>query len=72
MAIKRSAGIAPVVILRNPCMQGRKHTSKELALKLGVYITRSSKQGITGPTKRTDVLQKKTNNKKPQMLNVEK
>ena len=58
LTIKMSAGIAPMVNLRNP-LQAMKHASREsaLALKLRADINRSSNGGISGPTERTHVLQ---------------
>ena len=59
LAIKRSADVTPEGIKGIHCMQLMKYASggSTLALKSRTDITRSLKQGISGPTKRTDVLQ---------------
>ena len=56
LAVKRSAGVAPEVNLRNPLHAGEETCT--LALIPGADITRSPKQGCQWPINRTDVLQK--------------
>ena len=52
LAVKRLAGVAPEVNLRNS-IQARKHASKStLALKPRADITRSLKQGYQWPHKK--------------------
>ena len=50
LAIKRSAGVAPVVNLRIHCMQAMKYSSKgsTLALKPREDVTRIPNQGYQG------------------------
>ena len=52
LAVKRSAGVAPEVNLRNSA-QARKHASEStLALKPRADVTRSPKQGYQWPHKK--------------------
>ena len=57
LATKRSAGVIPEVNLMSPLCAGDEARRSTLALKPREDVTRSPKQGISGPTKRTDVLQ---------------
>ena len=57
LATKRSAGVTPEVNLMSPLCAGDEARRSTLALKPREDVTRSPKQGISGPTKRTDVLQ---------------
>ena len=63
LAVKRLAGVAPEVNLRNS-MQARKHASEStLALKPRADVTRSPKQGYQRPHKK-DMCPRKKNKKK--------
>ena len=64
LAVKRLAGVAPEVNLRNSA-QARKHASEStLALKPKADITRSPKQGYQWPHKKDMCPLKKNKNKK--------
>ena len=68
LAIKRLAGVAPEVNLRNS-MQARKHASEStLALKPRADVTRSSKQGYQWPHKK-DMCPPKSKKKQKKKFN---
>ena len=58
LATKRSVGVAPEVNLGNVCLCQVQIRLPILVFKPRRDVTRSLKQGISGPTKRTYVLQK--------------
>ena len=71
LTVKRSAGLAPEVNLRNS-MQARKHASEfTLALKPRADVTRSPKQGYQWPHKK-DMCPPKTLKKKPFVIHLSK
>ena len=59
LAGKRSAGVTPKMNLRNPFHTGEgvHKQGSTLALKSREYVTRSPKQGICDPMKKSYVLQ---------------
>ena len=63
LAIKRSAGVTPELNVRNPLHVGKEASKgSTLALKPSADVTRSPNMGISGQTKKTDVLRKHPKN----------
>ena len=58
MAAKRSAGVALEVNLRIPLHACIEFSMQMRGSTVALDVTRSPKQGIGGPTKRNDALQK--------------